>query len=101
MTQAHALNGMVSFATDEITEKLDGISGLYASLGEEIGNAVSKAISGRDPGDIDIDDICSDIMDKFSDKIDNITDEISSAIDELNGAVQDMSDSIEDMNDND
>lgn len=101
MTQAHALNGMVSFATDEITEKLDGISGLYASLGEEIGNAVSRAISGRDPGDIDIDDICSDIMDKFSDQIDNITDEISSAIDELNGAVQDMSDSIEDMNDND
>lgn len=101
MTQAHALNGIVTFATDEISKKLDGISGLYASLGEEIGNAVSKAISGRDPGDIDIDDICSDIMDKFSDQIDNITDEISSAIYELNGAVQDMSDSIEDMNDND
>ena len=101
MTQAHALNGIVTFATDEISKKLDGISGLYASLGEEIGNAVSRAISGRDPGDIDIDDICSDIMDKFSDQIDNITDEISSAIDELNGAVQDMSDSIEDMNDDD
>lgn len=95
--QAYALNSITSNMTDEISGKLDSMSGLYSGLGKQIGDAISKALSGRDPGDVDIDDICNDIMDKFSDKIDAISDEITQAFSCIDVSVQEMTDAIEDI----
>ncbi len=95
--QAYALNGITSNMKDEISGKIDSMTSLSSKLGQEISNAISQALNGRDSEDVDIDDICSDIMDKFSDKIDAITDEITQAFDCIDVSVQEMTDAIEDI----
>lgn len=97
--QAYALNGIASSMRDEISGKIDSMTSLSSNLGQEIGDAISQALSGRGPEDVDIDEICSDIMDKFSDKIDAITDEITQAFDCIDVSVQEMTDAIEDIGD--
>lgn len=97
--QAYALNGITSSIMDEISGKIDSMTSLSSNLGQEISNAISQALSGRGPEDVDIDEICSDIMDKFSDKIDAITDEITQAFDCIDVSVQEMTDAIDDIGD--
>ena len=96
--QADALVGVTSNIMSEISSKLDSMTN-FSDLEQEIINAITQALDGRNPGDTDVDEICSDVMEQFSDRIDSMVDEITSAVESITDAVEEMRDSLDDIGD--
>ena len=96
--QADALVGVTSNIMSEISSKLDSMTN-FSDLEQEIINAITQALDGRNPGDTDVDEICSDVVEQFSDRIDSMVDEITSAVESITDAVEEMRDSLDDIGD--
>ena len=72
-----------------------------ASMSHEISQAVSEALNGAgNTNDVDVEEICSNIVEQFSDKIENMVDEITMAVEGMTGAFEEMRDSLDDISEN-
>lgn len=96
--QADALVGVTSSIMSEISSKLDSMTN-FSDLEQEIINAITQALDGRNPGDTDVDEICSNVVEQFSDRIDSMVDEITSSVESITDAVEEMRDSLDDIGD--
>ncbi len=81
-----------------VNDNLDSMTN-FSDLEQEIINAITQALDGRNPGDTDVDEICSDVVEQFSDRIDSMVDEITSAVESITDAVEEMRDSLDDIGD--
>ena len=99
--QADALNGIATYTIEEITNKVNSMTDVSASMSHEISQAVSEALNGAgNPNDVDVEEICSNIVEQFSDKIENMVDEITMAVEGMTGAFEEMRDSLDDISEN-
>ena len=99
--QADALNGIATYTIEEITNKVNSMTDVSASMSHEISQAVSEALNGAgNPSDVDVEEICSNIVEQFSDKIENMVDEITMAVEGMTGAFEEMRDSLDDISEN-
>ena len=99
--QADALNGIATYTIEEITNKVNSMTDVSASMSHEISQAVSEALNGAgNTNDVDVEEICSNIVEQFSDKIENMVDEITMAVEGMTGAFEEMRDSLDDISEN-
>lgn len=96
--QADALVGTTTNTIGEITDKVNSMAGVSATLSFEISQAVSEALKGiKDPNDVDVEEICSNIVEQFSDRIESMVDEITTAVEGMTDAFEEMRDSLDDI----
>lgn len=99
--QADALNGIATYTIDEITNKVNSMTDVSNSMSHEISQAVSEALNGvGNPNDVDVEEICSNIVEQFSDRIESMVDEITTAVEGMTGAFEEMRDSLDDISEN-
>ncbi len=99
--QADALVGTTTNTIGEITDKVNSMAGVSATLSFEISQAVSEALNGvGNPNDVDVEEICSNIVEQFSDRIESMVDEITTAVEGMTGAFEEMRDSLDDISEN-
>lgn len=97
--QADALVGTTTNTIGEITDKVNSMAGVSATLSFEISQAVSEALNGvGNPNDVDVEEICSNIVEQFSDRIESMVDEITTAVEGMTDAFEEMRDSLDDIN---
>lgn len=96
--QADALVGTTTNTIGEITDKVNSMAGVSATLSFEISQAVSEALKEiKDPNDVDVEEICSNIVEQFSDRIESMVDEITTAVEGMTDAFEEMRDSLDDI----
>lgn len=99
--QADALNGIATCTIDEITNKVNSMTDVSNSMSHEISQAVSEALNGvGNPNDVDVEEICSNIVEQFSDRIESMVDEITTAVEGMTDAFEEMRDSLDDISEN-